>query len=292
MSSQQLVMMPVGEITELDEDEQQMLRHPVEVEQKILGKEQLIMKLQKADSERHAVLEEDTVAFANGLHVHRVAIEHARDSLRNRVKGVHAETEEALYRQRTDRHLTETKMERFADAYAAEAHGRLEEDRQLQEQSNCYTREVQAEICQLHNDLAQARGFRLEKGKRLAEGVSSKLEEVREAIAAEKRIREESVSTLLELFGQMGQRLEQELETARNERHAATERVVSVMEDASDLLHKAQRAGAKKCRDHIEVTSEAKRMASSAAELSKTRHAMQKGKSMKFVQDLALERLR
>lgn len=38
----------------------------------------------------------------------------------------------------------------------------------------------------------QARAFRVEKGKRLADGVSGKLEEVADAITAERRIREDT----------------------------------------------------------------------------------------------------
>lgn len=282
----------IVEATDLDEDERQMMRDPVEVEQKIAGKEKLIFKLQEADRERHAALDAETVAFANGLHVHRAAIVHARESLKAQRAQVHENAEQALYRQRTDRHQTDTKLEQQAGIFAADIGACIEEDKSLQALADGYTLEVQAEVCHLYNDLTQARNLRLQQGRKLAEGVGAKLEEVRDAVIAEKRFRQDSESTLLELFGQMGQRLEQELEQARADRHAAAERMVSVMEAASDLLHKSQKAGATTCRDHIEVASESKKMASLAAELSKSRHCIQQGLNKTILQGIAMERIR
>ena len=45
------------------------------------------------------------------------------------------------------------------------------------------------------------------------------MDEIRDAIAAEKKIREESDATLLELFGEMGTKIQTELDNSREERN-------------------------------------------------------------------------
>merc|ERR1719456_942112 len=93
-----------------------------------------------------------------------------------------------------------------------------------------HTREIGDEICRLYMDMDKARQFRNEKCQNLGEAVSVKLDEVRNAVAAEQRIRLESEETLLQLLGDMGQKMEKEMMQARQERESSAEKLISTLE--------------------------------------------------------------
>merc|ERR1712137_154540 len=78
------------------------------------------------------------------------------------------------------------------------------------------------------------------KAERLHEVVRTKLDEIRDAIAAEQRIRMDSESTFLELFAKMGEKMQKDLDESRKERHAATDRLFSIMETVLPNLEKAR----------------------------------------------------
>merc|ERR1712224_206400 len=90
--------------------------------------------------------------------------------------------------------------------------------------------EIGAEICNLYADIDQARQFRTEKGKKLVAGVDTKFSEIRDAIAAEQRIREDSESHMLEMLQDMGMKMQNELDAAKMERRKSQERLVQLME--------------------------------------------------------------
>eukprot|EP00416_Gambierdiscus_australes_P001765 CAMPEP_0171128544 /NCGR_PEP_ID=MMETSP0766_2-20121228/117339_1 /TAXON_ID=439317 /ORGANISM="Gambierdiscus australes, Strain CAWD 149" /LENGTH=94 /DNA_ID=CAMNT_0011591713 /DNA_START=18 /DNA_END=298 /DNA_ORIENTATION=+ len=92
--------------------------------------------------------------------------------------------------------------------------------------------------------MEQARKFRVEAGNKLEEGLQGKLDEIRDAVTAEQRIRLESQETLLEMFGQMGERMNQELEGARRERHLATDRLIGLMETVLPKIDEARKGAA------------------------------------------------
>merc|ERR1712182_203634 len=99
------------------------------------------------------------------------------------------------------------------------------------------TRELGDNICHLYADMDKARKYRLEKGEKLQAAVSAKLDEIRCAVTAEKRIRQESENTLLELFGQMGTKMQKELEATKQERAKTTDRLITLMEQVVPHLN-------------------------------------------------------
>merc|ERR1712110_1056923 len=134
-----------------------------------------------------------------------------------------------------------------------------------------YTSEICDEVCHLYNDIEQERAYRVEKGEKLVEGVRCKLNEIRDAVNAEQRIRLESQSTLLELFGQMGQKMQTEMENSRKERHMGTERIIALMENVLPMLDKSRNFGTRLARDMLEEHFDARNMADSASENLKKR---------------------
>lgn len=245
------------------------VRGPADAAKWVLEKERQVIRVHQAETERHDDLEEQVVDLSNGLHMQKVKIEHVSEQLGAKLWLVKSELEQSIYRHRTERHTAETKLDQLADRFAAEGFGCIAEEKQLQEKSVRYTKDIQGEICHLYSDIQQARNFRVEKGKKLAAGVSAKLEEIHEAVAAERRIREDSEHTLLELLGQMGEKLQNELDTCRRDREKSAEHLVAIMESASRLLEKGQKSGAKAAHDRLQVESDAKAMASSAAAMTK-----------------------
>merc|ERR1712139_298519 len=67
-------------------------------------------------------------------------------------------------------------------------------------------------------------------GKKLVAGVDTKFHEIRDAISAEQRIREDSESTMLEMLQDMGMKMQNELDAAKSERRKSQERLVQLME--------------------------------------------------------------
>mmetsp|Transcript_4416 Transcript_4416/g.12041 ORF Transcript_4416/g.12041 Transcript_4416/m.12041 type:complete len:281 (-) Transcript_4416:7-849(-) len=247
-------------------------------EQIVTEKERQFMMVHKSGDMQLEQYQEEVARLANCLHVQHVATEHARESLSRQLAGTRDSVMRDLYKQRTERHMAETRLEQLSDTYVADARGSLAEEEKLQEESRRYTRDVQAEICNLYSDIARAHDFRVEKGRKLAEGVSGKLDEIREAITAERRIRDESEKTLLELFGQMGSRIDQEIENARQERIAAGERLTALVDSASSILAGRGKGAANRHFDGaMEENSDGKTMVSNAIEMSKRRSTMALG---------------
>lgn len=186
--------------------------------------------------------EAGTMKLMNGLHVHLASNGLQADSLQARLQDVREATESGVYQVHTERHASETRLEQLSDTYAAEVRGHLAEDSHLHQEAGLYVKDVQAEICHLHMGVNQAADFRVERGRKVSEVVRGKLDEVRMALAAERRIRDSSERTLLGLFGQMGQRVSQEFEANREERVATGKRLTALLETASKLLSNTQGA--------------------------------------------------
>merc|ERR1711937_534669 len=126
----------------------------------------------------------------------------------------------------------------------------LGEEIKAREKSQKYTNEIGAEICNLYADIDQARQFRTEKGKKLVQGIDTKFNEIRDAIAAEQRIREDSESTMLEMLQDMGLKMQNELDGAKLERRKSQERLVQLMEKILPQMcsNLQQRGGPKQIR--------------------------------------------
>lgn len=192
--------------------------------------------------------EEDT--FQNHQHnavwlLHAVELE--KNALRNLSETTHAMSQDLRSRAdgsfkklRQDRHAAETRMEHLAQVKVAEGHGLLADEAALQKEARQYSRELGDEVCHLYSDIEKSRGFRVEKGEKLRTAVTHKFDEIRDAIAAENRIRLESEGTLLELFGQMGNKMQKELDATRKDRLATTDRLIKVMEEVVPTLERTR----------------------------------------------------
>jgi len=212
----------------------------------LLGeKEQHFMQFHRNSEQQFMESEAEVMRLLNGVHLQKVLRDHASEKLGDHLKQVKTQGMEDIYASHVERHLVATRLEQDADKYAAEVRGTLAEDKELQEESKRYMRDVQAEICHLYTDSNQVTDFRIERSKKLAEGVASKLDEIRIAVTAERRIREESESTLLELFGQMGDRIATQLEANRRERIETADRLTSLVESATKLVINTRRAHGK-----------------------------------------------
>lgn len=196
----------------------------------VSDKDAQLLRVHRKNENQYDELAEDTARISNALRVQRAACFHLGEAIDTKLKEMHEGISTDIMEERHGRHAVETRLERLVDEKASDVAGHLADDSELQKESSRYTKEMSAEICRLYTDIDQARKYRAEKCNNLLGGVKQKLGEIKEAVAAEHEMRLESESTLLELFGQMGQRMELELETSRKERHVATDRLIALME--------------------------------------------------------------
>merc|ERR1719313_2674816 len=159
-----------------------------------------------------------------------ISAKHFDDHTTAALADTEAKVKDNLNNMRQWRHGVETQMERLVEAKIVDGRGSLGEEITAREKSQKYTKEIGAEVCNLYADIDQARQFRTEKGKKLVAGVDTKFSEIRDAIAAEQRIREDSESHMLEMLQDMGMKMQNELDAAKLERRKSQERLVQLME--------------------------------------------------------------
>lgn len=206
-------------------------------------KDKELARLQLREEERleHSFQEVDRLISA--LRVQRAACQHLDDQLTRRMQQVQEDISNTTRNRRQDRYALAVKMQQLIDEHVAEVGGCQKEEDAIYKESEAYTVEVRDEICYLYHDIDQNRKIREKQGLSLEEVILQKLSEVREAVSAEERIRLESRHTLLELFGQMTQKVELEMETAKRERHVATDRLIGTMEQTLPKIRAARRPG-------------------------------------------------
>eukprot|EP00931_Biecheleriopsis_adriatica_P091772 TRINITY_DN65651_c0_g1_i1.p1 TRINITY_DN65651_c0_g1~~TRINITY_DN65651_c0_g1_i1.p1 ORF type:complete len:256 (+),score=79.76 TRINITY_DN65651_c0_g1_i1:49-768(+) len=206
-------------------------------------KDKELARIQIKEEQRFMEAEKEITRMLNGLKVQRAASYHLDEQLTEQIQQVQEGITNALRDRRQERYSLNVKLQQVIDERLAEVHGHAAEEAALYKEQEVYSREITDEICHLYRDVDQNSKFRHEQGETIAQAIHSKLREVSEAVEAEKRIRNESRSTLLELFGQMAQKMEMELEQSRYERHAFTDRVVSLMEQTLPQYNKPRHAG-------------------------------------------------
>lgn len=242
------------------------------------------------EQQQHEELTSHATKLCNALKVNRAASHHFDEQVTTEMGRIRQEVSAATLRERQERHQVETRLEWLGDAKIAEVKGLLAEDSQVHATSQQYATSISDEVSNLYQSIDKARQFRIDQGQALGQGVRLKLAEIREAIGAESRIRQESQSTLLELFGQMGQKCEQEMENARRERHLCTDRLVSVMEDLLPRMDEAYRHGVEKCRESLTDQCGAREMATIATTNFKNRRSvvsMKRGGTLSFKGSIA-----
>lgn len=233
----------------------------------------------KAYLEEQAKLERFHEQCREGIHACRVqhtAFAHLDEHLSKVLSEVETNTLEQGRLQRQERHAVETKLEKIGDKSLAEARGVLAEERESRKGGQEYTEQVCNEICHLYNDLEQAKNYRVQKSGRLMEVVTDKLDEIKVAISAEKKIREESTHTLLDLFGQMGTKMQTEIDAVKDERQESTDRLFKLMEVVLPHLEQARQNHIKAVEEKLEDQQSASMLANGLAEQIQKRKSVVK----------------
>lgn len=231
---------------------------------RVQDKDQHIALLHTNEEQECSEMEERASRLVNSLQVERASRKHMQDEMSSRLEQMQESRSAGILQERQARHAVETKLERLTDKRVAEVRGCLVEDAALQTESEKYTQLICDETCSLYKDLDEARQFRKSRSQKLSEGVQVKLSEVRDAVSAEQRIRLESQDTLLELFGQMSSKLEQELDQSRKEQSMSVDRVLRLMEAVMPKLIEAQSKGPAYQED-LQENSDARHLAGVAA---------------------------
>lgn len=221
----------------------------MEVERFFAKKDRHYAKVFLQEMEQYERFHEQTRQGIHACGIQRTACMHLDEHLTKLNSEVDQNVREQVRQQRQERHAMETRHEKLAEQSIAEARGLMAEEQASRGQAHVYTEEVTNEVCHLYNDLEQAKNYRIQKSEKLQEVVTEKLEEIEVAITAEKKIREESTHTLLELFGQMGTKMQQEIDSVRIERKEATDRLIALMEVVLPHLEQAR-------LNHIKVVKE------------------------------------
>merc|ERR1719265_2798233 len=154
----------------------------------------------------------------HSVRTERVAAKHFDLATTQSLTKVEEHVKDELNGMRQWRHGVETDMEKLIEAKVVDGRSHLASEISAREKSQEYTKEVGAEICNLYADIDQASQFRVEKGKKLVAGVEGKFNEIRDAIGAEKRIREDSETTMLHMLQEMGLKMQSQLENEKIER--------------------------------------------------------------------------
>lgn len=201
-----------------------------EMEAQVMDKDAHFAQVQLQEERRFESYAEKTQRLIHAIRTESVAAKHFDDQTTASLKVIETKTKEDLNSMRQWRHGVETQMERLIQAKIVDGRDTLSEEIKAREKSQVYTKEIAAEICNLYADIDQARQFRTEKGKKLVAGVDTKFTEIRDAIAAEQRIREDSENTMLEMLQEMGMKMQSELDAAKLERRKSQERLVQLME--------------------------------------------------------------
>jgi len=223
----------------------------------------------KAYLEEQGQLEKFHEESRQGIHACRVehaAGQHLEEQLTKHLGQVNNTFVENLYEYRHFRYKQETELQKTADEYVSKVRGCLAEENENTKKAQGYAVAVQNEICHLYNDLEQARQYRIQKNERLQEVVEDKLKEIHFAIRAERTIREESTHTLLDLFGEMGHKMQSEIDSVREERESSSHRMLQLMEKVLPNLETARLGHLKAVEEKLEDQKAAKALAHDAAD--------------------------
>lgn len=204
-------------------------------------KSRYIINAQRDNDKAHARCEDDALRLIHALHAASAARVMDTDMLEQRAKSLQATASDVIRRARNDRGANEVELQHAIVERVAEARGVLEEHVRFNQLELGHSGQIREEICNIYRFLEEERKVRAEKGGQMAQAVRQKLDEVREAVVAERRIRLESQDTLLELFGQMGERLHRTVQGAKHDRQMASERIFQVMEKVVPKLDSASR---------------------------------------------------
>lgn len=218
----------------------------------------------------------------NGLSVQRSARLQMETEISASLRTMQDKIIVGIQEERRGRQEAVQKLEKVADENMALLRGVLADEAKVLEQSERYRNNIRDEVCHLHRNVEGATKYRSELGQRLHAAVRYKLDEIHEAIAAEQRIRLDHQNILLEQFGEMSRKMDQEMEAARRDRHLSTDRLIQVMETVLPRMDRTRQEAVKACVNELS-TSDARSMAQIASDnLHKIRASNDGGKGLFF----------
>merc|ERR1719421_1370998 len=201
-----------------------------EMEACVMDKDTHFAQIQLQEERRFESYAEKTQRMIHSVRTERVAATHFDTATTESLKKVEERVKGELNGMRQWRHGVETDMEKLIEAKIEDGRGHLAAEIAAREKSVEYTKEVGVELCHLYADIDQASQFRVEKGKKLVAGVESKFNEIRDAINAERRLREDPETTMLTMLQEMGLKMQGQLENEKSERKKSQERLVKLTE--------------------------------------------------------------
>lgn len=237
----------------------------LEVERFFARKDRHYARAYLEEQARYERFHEQTREGIHACRVERAAGAHLSQQISGSLGKVEKACLENVQACRQERHSVETSLERLVFEHTADVRGQIAEEKKQSISAATYTDEVRGEVCHLFNELEQARTYRIKKSEQLQEVVQDKLSDIYVAIDAERRIREESTGTLLELFGSMGERLQQQLNDVKRDRKDSSERLVHLMETVLPHLERARHGHIKAVEEKLEDQQAASELANDAA---------------------------
>lgn len=237
----------------------------LEVEQFFERKDRHFARAYLEEQARYERFHEQTRQGIHACRVERAAGAHLSQQITGSLRKVQTACLENVQAHRKERHSVETSLERLVFEHTADVRGQHAEEQRESTSALTYTDQVRGEVCHLYNELEQTRNYRIKKSEQLQEVVQDKLSDIYVAIDAERRIREESTGTLLEVFSSMGERLQQQLNDVKRDRKDSSERLVHLMETVLPHLERARHGHIKAVEEKLEDQQAASELANDAA---------------------------
>eukprot|EP00747_Dinoflagellata_sp_TGD_P197409 gnl/TRDRNA2_/TRDRNA2_68717_c1_seq1.p1 gnl/TRDRNA2_/TRDRNA2_68717_c1~~gnl/TRDRNA2_/TRDRNA2_68717_c1_seq1.p1 ORF type:complete len:323 (+),score=78.71 gnl/TRDRNA2_/TRDRNA2_68717_c1_seq1:40-969(+) len=234
----------------------------LEIEKVVEAQDKHWADVQVEEAQAYEAFDLDVKRLTHAIRIESATIKHVDEKTTARLREADEKSTTALRAVRNERHVVETKLERIADVKVQDGRSFLAEEMEAHKIAVQYTQGIGDEMCKLYTDIEQARRYRIEKGEKLADAVRVKIGEVRDAVAAEHRIRLESESTLLDLFSELGQKMQKELDECRKQRHSATDKLIQVAEKIVPELEMSRvqkgTVGSEQLQGQVDVRSMAK----------------------------------
>eukprot|EP00927_Polykrikos_kofoidii_P067791 TRINITY_DN63235_c0_g1_i1.p1 TRINITY_DN63235_c0_g1~~TRINITY_DN63235_c0_g1_i1.p1 ORF type:complete len:394 (+),score=60.11 TRINITY_DN63235_c0_g1_i1:165-1346(+) len=189
-------------------------------------------------------------AVHDGLRTETVGRANAEQCLTGYLAEVRERAESFILKERSRRLSMEAQLTQHWLAKTADVEARIADFDNAVRGGRVQVQAIADEVIRFHADLISVREHRLKRKEELMERVAAKFTEIRLAASAEQRLRQDSASTLLELFGDMGQKLQLEVDAAKRDRQKSTHRIVSLMEGILPRFDQAH--GAFRRVDHVQ----------------------------------------
>eukprot|EP00928_Gymnodinium_smaydae_P013966 TRINITY_DN15062_c0_g1_i1.p1 TRINITY_DN15062_c0_g1~~TRINITY_DN15062_c0_g1_i1.p1 ORF type:complete len:290 (-),score=63.82 TRINITY_DN15062_c0_g1_i1:109-978(-) len=200
-----------------------------------------ILNTQRENDEAHDRYENEAHGLIAALHAEAAARRLDEERIAKAAAALQEKKTATVYENKSNRADMDVLLARSIEERIADARGTLHEQAEVTQTSTMYSGQIRDEICRLYASLEELRRVRAEKGDALVSGVKLKLQEIRDAVEAERRIRLESEKSMLDVFAEVGATLQKSLQATKADRVAACERIFQVMEGIVPKLDEASR---------------------------------------------------